>query len=114
MPHSPPCGVYLTTLGVALYRAGHHAEAITTLEQSLAASRGQTDAFDLFFLAMAHHRLGHRALARECFDRAVRWVGEQKTLSAEYAKELAAFRAEAEAVLALPPGELPANVFAPD
>ena len=47
------------------------------------------------------------------YDRAVRWMGQQKNLSEQYAKELVAFRAEAEAVLAGPASELPANVFAP-
>ena len=56
--------VHLNTLGVALYRAGEFAEAITTLEQSLAVGKGQFDAFDLFFLAMAHRRLEHRIEAR--------------------------------------------------
>ncbi len=92
--------ISLNTLGVALYRAGKFAEAITILEKSLTAGKGQFDSFDLFFLAMAHHRLGHRAEARGCLDRAVRWVGQRKALSAEYAKELAAIRTEAEAVLA--------------
>jgi eukaryotic-like serine/threonine-protein kinase len=104
----------LNTLGVALYRAGNLAEAITTLEKSLAAGKGQFAAFDLFFLAVAHHRLGHRPEARACYDRAVRWVADQKTLPAQHANELAAFRAETEAVLASQPGDLPVEVFAPD
>jgi tetratricopeptide (TPR) repeat protein len=103
----------LNTMGVAQYRACLYAKAVATLEKSLAVGRGQTDGFDLFFLAMAHHRLGHRNVARDCFGRAIRWQGEQKSLSAEHAKELAAFRAEAEAVLAGPAGELPDDVFAP-
>jgi tetratricopeptide (TPR) repeat protein len=103
--------VSLNTLGVAHYRSGRWSSAIETLERSLAAGRGQFDGFDLFFLAMAHHRLGHRAEARACFDRAVRWVSEQKIIDPRHASELAAFRAEAETVLARPSGELPEDVF---
>jgi tetratricopeptide (TPR) repeat protein len=108
---TPGQAVYLNTRGVALYRAGHFAEAVTVLEKSLEAGRGQSDGFDLFFLAMAHHRLGHRAEARRCLAGAVDWTGRASSLSAEHAKELAAFRAEAEAVLAGPVGELPDDVF---
>jgi serine/threonine protein kinase/WD40 repeat protein/predicted Zn-dependent protease len=104
--------LYLNTLGVALYRAGRYPDAIATLQQSLAASRGRYAAFDLFFLAMARHRLGQTVQARESFDRAVRWWGEQQQLLEQYAQELAGFRAEAEAVLAGPSGELPEDVFA--
>jgi tetratricopeptide (TPR) repeat protein len=102
----------LNTLGVALYRAGRFAEAIETLGKSLEAGKGRFDGFDLFFLAMAHHRLGHDAKARACYDRAVYWLGEQKSLSERHAKELANFRAEAESVLAGIGGEWPADVFA--
>ena len=62
---------------------------------------------------MAHHRLGHGDGARENRDRALRWLENCKGLTAENARELADFRAEAEAVLAGPADELPVDVFAP-
>jgi tetratricopeptide (TPR) repeat protein len=104
--------VSLNTLGVALYRARKFAEAITALEKSLAAGKSEFDAFDLFSLAMAHHRLGHGPEARACYDRAVRWATAQQGVAAQNAHELARFRAEAETVLAGPSDELPADVFA--
>jgi hypothetical protein len=61
---------------------------------------------------MAHDRLGHAARARDALDRAMRWWREHEQLPARYAKELAEFRAEAEAVLARPATELPEDVFA--
>jgi serine/threonine protein kinase/WD40 repeat protein len=106
--------IYLNTLGVALYRSGRDAEAVSVLEQSLAAGMGQLDAFDLFFLAMARHRLGDAAKARADFDRAVRWVNDQPNLFPQHRDELKQFRAEAEAVLAGRGGELPVDVFAGD
>ena len=108
---APGQQVYLNTRGVVLYRAGQYAEAVTTLEKSLKAGQGQFDGFDLFFQAMAHHRLGHREEARRCLDRAIEWMGHPGPLAADQAKELAAFRAEAESVLAGPTGELPDDVF---
>jgi len=76
---TPAQNIYLNTLGVVQYRVGQYAEAIATLERSLAAGGGQTDAFDLFFLAMAHHRLGHREQARAAYDRAL--AGDQQPAS---------------------------------
>jgi hypothetical protein len=61
---------------------------------------------------MARHRLGLTVQARDAFDRAVRWWREQTPLPDSYAGEPAGLRAEAEAVLAGPGGELREEVFA--
>jgi tetratricopeptide (TPR) repeat protein len=109
---APGQAMFLNTLGVALYRAGRYAEAIPTLEKSLAAGLGRSDGFDLFFLAMAHHRLGHREQAGACYEQALLWLRDRRNLTEQELQELTAFRAEAEAVLACSEGELPTNVFA--
>jgi serine/threonine protein kinase/tetratricopeptide (TPR) repeat protein/WD40 repeat protein len=96
----PDNATFLPTLGVVQYRNARYAEAVGTLEKSLAAGPGRQEAHDLFCLAMCHARLGDPARAREYFDRAVRWYEGQKGLPAGVAAELKAFRAEAEAVLA--------------
>jgi hypothetical protein len=103
---------FINTLGVALYRAGHYAEAIPVLERSLAEGRGDSDARDLFFLAMAYHRLGNADQAGACFNRAERWLAEHENMPWWDTTDLTHFRAEAEVVLAGPAGELPDNVFA--
>ena len=87
---------------------------IATLEKSLAASHGGSDAFDLFFLAMARHKLGQVAQARADFDRAVQWRRDHPAEPQPgWNEELDAFQAEAEAVLKGPGLELPADLFAP-
>jgi tetratricopeptide (TPR) repeat protein len=110
---SPDESVSLNTLGVALYRAGQYAEAIATLERSLAASKGESDAFDLFFLAMTRRQLGQIARARADFESAVQWRRNHSNLPAQWSAELDAFQAEAEAALTTPADELPPDVWAP-
>jgi hypothetical protein len=106
--------IYLNTLGIAQYRAGRYAEAVATLEKSLAAGKGESDGFDLFFLAMARYRLGRVAAARADFDRALKWRGDHPNPGQPgWSEELDAFEAEARALLNGPPPELPADVFAP-
>jgi serine/threonine protein kinase/WD40 repeat protein/Tfp pilus assembly protein PilF len=96
----PDRQIFLNTLGVVYYRLGQYQQAVQTLERSLSAGKGETAAFDLFFLAMCHGRLGNDAKARDCYNGAVQWVEEhQGKLPSNWEKDLIAFQAEADAVL---------------
>jgi tetratricopeptide (TPR) repeat protein len=53
----------------ALYRSGRYDEAIRRLEKGIRLRGGEAWAQDWEFLAMAHHRLGHRDQARRWLDR---------------------------------------------
>jgi tetratricopeptide (TPR) repeat protein len=59
----------VTTLGAALYRAGRSDQAIGRLEEAIRARGGADSPRDWAYLALAHHRLGHRAEARRWLDR---------------------------------------------
>jgi hypothetical protein len=96
-----------------LYSNGQYRAAIDTLKKSLEAGGGGSDAFDLFFLAMSYTRLGDRPRGQAAFDLAVKWWREHPQQTPQWTEELKAFQAEAGAVLASPPGELPAELFAP-
>jgi hypothetical protein len=85
---------------VALYRNDLFKEAIPALKKSLAASHGESNAFDLFFLAMCHHRLGHAVNGQECYDRALKWMKERRDrLSTEWPTELTEIQSQAEDLL---------------
>jgi len=53
-------------LGAALYRSGHHAEAVPLLEESIRRHAEGGLVVDWLFLAMAHYRLGHADEAKKC------------------------------------------------
>ena len=108
----PGNGMFVNTLGVAYYRAGRYREAIDVLRPNFDRHPDEALAFDLYFLAMSHHRLGETVRARDYFDWAVRWTGTQKGLSAGHVEELKMFRAEAEELMRIikkqnrpPPGD---------
>jgi tetratricopeptide (TPR) repeat protein len=61
----------LKTLGAALYRAGRFEEAIRRLDESIQTRGDGGDPKGFAFLAMAHHRLGHRDEAERWFDKLV-------------------------------------------
>jgi tetratricopeptide (TPR) repeat protein len=100
---APKQTAYRTTLGMAYYRLGRYALGVATLEQGLSAGQGDPAAADLFVLAMCHARLGQPIKARDCYDRAVRWMQEhQGQLPAKTRDDLKGFRAEADSVLGPP------------
>jgi superkiller protein 3 len=82
------------TLGAAHYRAGHWKDAVAALEKSMELRNGG-DAFDWFFLAMAHWQLGAKDEAHKWYDKAVEWMDK----NAKDNDELRRFRSEAEEVL---------------
>jgi WD40 repeat protein len=64
---APGNSMILNTLGVAQYRAGQYAAAVETLTQSNVLNTEKAKGpfpEDLAFLAMAHHRLGHKDQAQ--------------------------------------------------
>jgi eukaryotic-like serine/threonine-protein kinase len=89
------------TLGLAYHRVGKEKEALQALERGAGMKKGGASAYDLLVMAMCHQRLGDRAKAKDCYDRAVRWRDEHKgKLSAAQAETFESLRAEAEAALA--------------
>jgi Tfp pilus assembly protein PilF len=99
---APGQSTYHNTLGVVYYRNGRYRDAIAELQTSLKGGKGQSDGYDLYFLAMCHRQLGEAAQAKECFDRAARWE-EGRKLPPAAKEELQTFRRETEKVLAAPP-----------
>src|SRR5262249_50185499 len=60
-------------LVAAVYRAGRFEDAIRKVDDSCAAHQLGGMGYDWFFLAMAHHRLGHTREARHWLQKATDW-----------------------------------------
>jgi serine/threonine protein kinase/tetratricopeptide (TPR) repeat protein len=69
-------------MGLAHYRAGNWKESIAALEEAIKLAQGG-DSCEWFCLAMAHHRLGNSAVAREWYDKAVEWMDRNKPADTE-------------------------------
>ena len=95
----PGNAVYRNTLGLAYYRAGRFREAVEVLRTDLESREERVLAYDLFFLAMCYHQLGETVRARDYYDWAVRSAQLQQVPI--HREELSAFRAEAQALLAI-------------
>ena len=68
--------------GALLYRIGRYQEALQWLTEAEAAYRPDDDklsaiAYNWFFLAMAHHRLGHVEEAKIWHDKAIQWIDQK-------------------------------------
>jgi tetratricopeptide (TPR) repeat protein len=92
MPEDAPCW---NTLGVAHYRVGNLQEAVAALNKAEQLAPSRYLAWNDFFLAMAHWRLGQKEQARKEYEQAVEWVQKKEPKN----EELRRFRAEAEALL---------------
>jgi tetratricopeptide (TPR) repeat protein len=93
----PKQAVYWRRLVAAQYRAGQWKAAVETLDKAMELRSGG-DAFDWFFLAMAHWQLGHKDEARKWYDKAIQWMEQNKPAD----EELRRFRAEAAELLGIP------------
>jgi tetratricopeptide (TPR) repeat protein len=90
----PKLGIAWNTLGEAYYRTGQWQEAITALDKGLSLRQDGTSE-DLFFLAMAHQRAGHKEQAHKWYDKGIAWMDKQ----APKDSTLLRYRSEAASVL---------------
>jgi serine/threonine protein kinase/WD40 repeat protein/Flp pilus assembly protein TadD len=90
---------YVTTLGIALYRAERYQDGIRELDKSMSNRKGECNALNLYYLAMAHCRLGQFTEARDSFSQAIAQHEKQKDLEPEDVTELNAARGKAATLL---------------
>lgn len=108
---APNNGNYWNTLGVAQYRTGDWSSAVESLEKSTQLRHGG-DAFDYFYLAMAHQKLGHQDEAHTLYDKAIAWMDQNAAKEKPRWSELSQFRQEAAKLLGITAPQ-PSNESAP-
>jgi tetratricopeptide (TPR) repeat protein len=94
----------LSALGRALYRCKRFEECIKRLNEAMAKTENsEGTAWEWFFLAMAHHRLGHTAEAQKWWAQADDWSSENlKDQDWSTRAVMRLLREEAKAALARP------------
>jgi tetratricopeptide (TPR) repeat protein len=70
---APKNANHFNTLALAEYRSGHWIKSLSAAEAAMALRNGG-DAYDWFFLALAHCQNGDREKARNWFGKAVAWT----------------------------------------
>jgi tetratricopeptide (TPR) repeat protein len=93
----------LRRLGALVYRLGRYAEAVASLDEAIRITSGKTRPQDWAFLAMAHHRLGHRDEARRWLDRFRDRQPSRHPAAFWNELEIRLLRSEAEAVILYDP-----------
>jgi serine/threonine protein kinase len=91
--------IYKRTLGIALYRAGHHREALEVLQASDQENRALPKpanhrAFDLLFSAMCLQQLGNQEEAKQTYQ-----LARELLPNRDLEEDLESFLAEAKALL---------------
>ena len=87
------------TLGAVLYRVGRFDEAIQRLDEGMKLGGGQGTPQYWAFLALAHHRLGHRAEARRWLDELRAWPMRHRHGFTWEGVEIGVLSREAESVI---------------
>jgi Flp pilus assembly protein TadD len=76
----------LSTLGLALHRAGRSADAIRKLDESIRLQESGGRVYDLLFLSLAHQKVGHAEEARKWLTKAQHWLDQMQADQTEAAK----------------------------
>ena len=100
----------LNTLGAALYRAGRFEEAVRHLDEGIQARGDGGDPRGFAFLALAHHRMGHRDEAKRWLDKLAAY---QPKAGADFSwddVEILILRREAESLILGSPPAVPPSV----